>query len=47
MHIEHEFDSHWLACDRTSWRPISAPSNCDGQPNTAATIYEHLARRTA
>ena len=49
LHLEHEFDSHWLACDRTGWRPISEParSSCGGQATTAATVYQHLASRSA
>lgn len=46
VHIEHEPDSQWLACDRFDWRPISEPSNCSGEPLTAARVYQVLARRS-
>jgi len=44
--IDTESQTRWLACDPAGWRTISAPqpTGLSGEPLSAASIYEHIAR---
>jgi hypothetical protein len=48
VHIDTRGDSHWLACEPATWRPIRPPTRLAGTALTAGTVYRHMAdQRTA